>query len=180
MSERGVKGLRFTIVRGDITDIDADAIVVPANSKLIMGGGVAGAVRRRGGAEIEKEAMSKGPVRIGEAVATKAGSLKARYVIHSPTMERPAGETDLEKVYLATKAAFREASKLRLKSIAFPGMGTGVGGLSPQAAAKQMIKAILDLASEERGTIEHVYFVAFDQNLERAFTEAVETLPENL
>ncbi|MEM4405300.1 MAG: macro domain-containing protein, partial [Nitrososphaerota archaeon] len=96
-------------MRGDITEIDADAIVVPANSRLIMGGGVAGAVKRKGGAEIEKEAMSMGPIPIGEAVSTGGGVLKTRFVIHSPTMERPAGETDPHKVYLATKAAMKEA-----------------------------------------------------------------------
>ncbi|MEM1922258.1 MAG: macro domain-containing protein [Nitrososphaerota archaeon] len=180
MAEFTVRGLRFVVTRGDITEVDAEAIVVPANSMLVMGGGVAGAVKRRGGAEIEKEAMNRGPIKIGEAVATGAGKLRARYIIHSPTMEIPAGETDLEKVYKATKAAFKEASRLKLKTLAYPGMGTGVGGLAPKDAARQMIKAILDAAAEEKSTLEHVYLVAFDASLEHAFTEAVKASLEKI
>ena len=78
------------IIYGDITDMAVDAIVNAANNKLLMGGGVAGAIKRKGGASIEDEAVKKGPIEIGQAAATSAGTLKARYVIHAATMGLPA------------------------------------------------------------------------------------------
>jgi O-acetyl-ADP-ribose deacetylase (regulator of RNase III) len=179
MREYPIAGLKIVVMRGDITEVEADAIVVPANSRLIMGGGVAGAVKRKGGAEIEREAMSKGPIPVGGAVTTGAGALKARFVIHSPTMERPAGETDPNKVYLATQAAINEALRLGLKTIAFPGMGTGVGGLNPLVAARQMVKAILDTVHGREQSLQQVFLVAFDKELEEAFKAAVEERVKN-
>lgn len=174
MKEYRLPRLRIVVLRGDITEVGADAIVVPANSRLIMGGGVAGAVKRKGGAEIERQAVSKGPIRIGEAVSTGAGALKARYIIHAPTMEAPAGETSLEKVYLATRAAIKEAVRLGVKSLAFPGMGTGVGGLNPSQAARQMMKAIKESVEEDAGELELILLVAFDKTLEDAFNAEAE------
>ncbi|MEM3488797.1 MAG: macro domain-containing protein [Nitrososphaerota archaeon] len=165
--------VKFIVKRGDITEEEVDAIVVPANSRLIMGGGVAGAVKVRGGESIEREAMSKAPIRIGEAVATGAGKLSAKYVIHAPTMERPAGETSAEKVYMATKAAAELASRLGIGEVAFPGMGTGVGGLEPNAAAREMIRAIIDAAESGKG-VDVVRLVAFNKELEDAFIKALE------
>jgi len=88
--ERTYKGVRIVVLTGDITKQEVDAIVNPANSMLVMGGGVAGAIKRVGGKEIEDESVKHAPVPVGEAVATGAGRLKAKYVIHAPTMERPA------------------------------------------------------------------------------------------
>lgn len=106
-----------------------------------MGGGVAGAIKRAGGQEIEDEAVSKGPIKIGEAVETTAGKLKARYVIHSPTMELDF-KTNEEKIRLAMKAALKKAEELGIKSIAFPALGTGVGGFSKSEAARIMVEEI--------------------------------------
>jgi len=127
---------------GDITRLEVDAIVNPANSQLIMGGGAAGAILRAGGAQIQKEALRKAPIQIGKAVATTAGKLKAKYVIHAPTMARPAMLTDKENARLATRGALKCAEKLGIRSMAFPGLGTGVGGLNPQEAAKVMAEEI--------------------------------------
>ncbi len=165
--------VQFIVKRGDITEEEVEAIVVPANCRLVMGGGVAGAVRRRGGIEIEREAMSKGPIKIGEAVATTAGRLRASYVIHAPTMEMPAGETDAEKVYKATRAAVELAYQLGLSEIAFPGMGTGVGGLDPKIAAREMVRAIID-AAESGKQVDTVRLVALSKELEEAFLKALE------
>ncbi len=142
MTEFKIKNCVISVVLGDITQTQADAIVNPANSRLMMGGGVAGAIKRIGGAIIEKEAVQKGPIRVGEAVATSAGKLKARYVIHAPTMPLPAMSTDLKNVEKATSAALRLARDLELSSIAIPGMGTGVGGVPVKDAAQTMIEAI--------------------------------------
>jgi O-acetyl-ADP-ribose deacetylase (regulator of RNase III) len=107
---------------GDITRIHADAIVNPANSRLIMGGGVAGAIKRAGGREIEREALQKAPIPVGEAVATTAWQLEAKYVIHAPTMSRPAMSTNLGNVEKATTAALKAARQLGLSSVAIPGI----------------------------------------------------------
>ncbi len=130
-------------------------------------------MKSRGGETIEREAMSKAPVKIGEAVATSAGRLRAKYVIHAPTMERPAGETDAEKVYRATRAAVELASRLGISEVAFPGMGTGVGGLDPSVAAREMIRAISDAAAAGAG-VDIIRLVAFDRKLEEAFLKALE------
>ncbi len=139
--------LAVEVRRWNLTEQAADAICNPANSLMYMGGGAAGALKRAGGEEIEREALGHAPVPVGKAVATTAGKLQARWVIHAPTMERPAMRTTTEKVYLATKAALECAQEAGAESIVIPGMGTGVGGVSPQAAAKAMVRAMKGFAS---------------------------------
>lgn len=132
------KGVKIEAFLGDITKLEVDAIVNAANTRLYMGGGVAGAIKRAGGKEIEDEAVKKGPIKIGEAVETTAGKLKAKYVIHSPTMELDF-KTDENKIRLAMRAALKKADELEIESIAFPALGTGVGGFSKDKAAKVMV-----------------------------------------
>lgn len=140
--------MTILIEKGDITKTTCDAIVNPANSFGYMGGGVAGAIKRVGGMEIEKEAISKSPIEIGEAVATTGGSLPCKYVIHAPTMKRPAMRIDVSNVKLATRAALKTGKKLNLKSIAIPGMGTGVGGVSKEKAAQSIIKIVTEFEND--------------------------------
>jgi len=135
------KSVEIETFLGDITKLEVDAIVNAANTRLFMGGGVAGAIKRAGGKEIEDEAVSKGPIKIGEAVETTAGKLKAKYVIHSPTMETDF-RTDENKIRLAIKAALKKADELGIETIAFPALGTGVGGFSREEAAKLMVEEI--------------------------------------
>lgn len=165
--------VEVVIVRGDITDIECDAIVNPANSLMIMGGGVAGAIKRKGGAIIEEEAKKRAPVPVGEAIATTAGRLKARYVIHSPTMERPAMRTTPEKVVKAIKAALDLACSMGLREIAFPGMGTGVGGLSPLEGAKAFRVAIEEFMEEKECPLKKIILVAFTDDFFRALVDVV-------
>ncbi|MEM1639722.1 MAG: macro domain-containing protein [Desulfurococcaceae archaeon] len=127
---------------GDITEFDGDAIVNPANTLLIMGGGVAGAIKRKGGEIIELEAKKHAPIPIGEAVITSAGKLKCGNIIHAPTVDYPGSRSSFEQVYKATRAALIKAKQNGLKSIAFPLMGAGVGGLKPVESISAMIKAI--------------------------------------
>ncbi len=129
----------ITVKKGDITKGVCDAIVNPANSTGEMGGGVALAIRLAGGSRIEEEAMSKAPIPVGSAVATSAGRLMCRYVIHAPTMEKPVEKIKVDNVRNATRAALELASRLGIRSMAFPGMGTGVGGVDYMTAAKSMI-----------------------------------------
>jgi O-acetyl-ADP-ribose deacetylase (regulator of RNase III) len=152
--------MAIIIEKGDLTQVICDAIVNPANSYGYMGGGVAGAIKRVGGAEIEKQAVSKGPIAVGKAVATTAGSLPCKYVIHAPTMKQPAMRIGVENVKLATKAALELATSLKIKSIAIPGMGTGVGGVVTGIAAK----AIVEIAKQYEDKIDKIMLV--DRNSE--------------
>jgi len=169
--------IELEVLKGDITKLEGiDAIVNPANSQMIMGGGVAGAIKRAGGRIIEDEARRYAPVPVGKAVATTAGRLNMKYVIHAPTMEYPAMRTTPEKVRAAVSAALSMCRKLGIKSIAFPGMGTGVGGVDPKVAAEVMIDAILKHVSEGT-TLEKVVLVAYDDKLYQAFKEVIERIP---
>lgn len=152
--------MSIVVKRGDITKIVCDAIVNPANSYGYMGGGVAGAIKRAGGTEIEKEAVAKAPISIGKAVATTAGSLPCNFVIHAPTMRQPAMRIGVENVRLATKAAFETGVKLGIKSIAILGMGTGVGGVPVGAAAEE----IVTIAKQYENNFNKIYLV--DRNEE--------------
>ena len=148
----------LVVVEGDITRLKADAIVNPANSLMIMGGGVAGALKRVGGDEIEKEALRYAPVPVGEAIATTAGRLGAKFVIHAPTMEKPAMRIPLENAIKATRAALKLASRLGVKSIAFPAMGAGVGGLS----VREVSRAMAEIAREwSEAKPDLIIFVAY-------------------
>jgi len=175
VTERVYKDTKVVVVRGDITKLEVDAIVNPANSQLIMGGGVAGAILRAGGNQTQEEALRKAPIPAGKAVATTAGKLKAKYVIHAPTMTRPAMATSRENARLATTAALQCARQLGIKSVAFPGLGTGVGGLDTRDAANVMVQEI-KRHIESGTTLEQAILVGFGADLTQAFREAVESL----
>jgi len=170
-------GKRLVVLRGDITRVRGfEAVVNPANSQLLMGGGVAGAIRRAGGQSIEDEARKHAPIPVGEAVLTSAGRLKADYVIHAPTMELPAMRTTPLKVREATKAALRLAEASGIGSVLFPGMGTGVGGVEPELAAEVMVEEIIKFLKKS-DRLKNVGLIAYTDELFRAFIKAVrETL----
>ena len=127
-----------------------------------MGGGVAGAIKRFGGEEIEREALEKAPIPVGEAVLTTAGRLPFRGVIHAPTMEEPAMRTTEDKVRRAVRAALRVAKENRFRSVAFPGMGTGVGRLPKATAARAMLEEIRSFSSEY---LEKVVLIDLDEEM---------------
>lgn len=140
-----------------------------------MGGGVAGAILRAGGEQIQEQAIEKAPVPIGKAVATTAGRLKAKHVIHAPTMTRPAMATSLEHVRAATRAALECARQRRVHSLAFPGLGTGVGGVNAQEAANAMIEEMkLHIAAGT--TVKQIILVGYNQELRAAFKSALRRL----
>jgi len=171
--ERFYKGVTITVASGDITKFEVDAIVNAANSLLIMGGGVAGAILRAGGKAIQEEASKKAPISVGKAVATTAGKLKAKYVIHAPTMERPAMSTNRQNVRLATRGALECAQQLGIGSVAFPGMGTGVGGFNVEEAANVMVDEIK--SHVDAGTpLKQIVLVGFGSDLTQAFAKAVQ------
>jgi O-acetyl-ADP-ribose deacetylase (regulator of RNase III) len=131
--------MQIHLAKTDITEMAVDAVVNPANSLGIMGGGVAGALSRRGGPSIQREAMSLAPIAVGAAVVTNAGQLWARFVIHAPTMEEPGTRVGVENVRRATRAALLAAAHHGFEVIALPGMGTGLGGVDPSDAARAMV-----------------------------------------
>ncbi len=129
---------RIRIVHADITGLDVDAIVNAANAALWMGAGVAGAIKRAGGDEIEREAIAQGPIAVGEAVVTGGGRLRARYVIHAAAMGEDLA-TDADKIRAATASALRRAEERGIASIALPALGTGVGGFPIEGCAVVMV-----------------------------------------
>ncbi len=131
--------IEIEVVQGSLLEVQVDAVVNPANSLGLMGGGVAGVIKRFGGEQIEKEAVSKAPIPVGSAVLTSAGKLPFKGVIHAPTMEEPAMETTEEKVRKAVRAVLELADIMGFESIAIPGMGTGVGRLPKDVSARVMV-----------------------------------------
>lgn len=171
MREKRIGRGLISLSQGDITESSADAIVNAANDHLWMGAGVAGAIKRKGGAAIEKEAVAKGPIPVGEAVATGAGALKARFVIHAAGMGQDL-RTSEDLVEACTRASLRRAEELKLRSIAFPAIGTGVGGLPPEAAARRMLRAAAGHL-QGTGSLERIGFVLFTEADLRAFETAL-------
>ena len=162
--------LTVTILEGDITSRDVDSIVNAANNAFWMGAGVAGAIKRRGGVEIEAEAMVQGPVEPGESVITGGGKLAARHVIHAAVMGQDL-RTDARLVRKATASALRLASLRHLTSIALPALGTGVGGFPLADCAREMIAAVREHAAAGT-TLRVVEFVLFGQAAHDEFLAA--------
>jgi O-acetyl-ADP-ribose deacetylase (regulator of RNase III) len=172
---RQVGGLTIQAVQGDITDLPVDAITNAANDHLWMGSGVAGAIKRRGGEGIEREAVALGPIPVGTSVATGAGDLRARYVIHAAVMGQEL-RTDLATVAITTRSVLDLATAMGLESVAIPLLGTGVGGLDVDQVASSMTSEVVDMAMGSGGALKRVLLVAFDDGSAFALRQAVEAL----
>lgn len=157
------------ILKGDLTEINADAIVNAGNNQGFMGGGVALAIRKKGGEIIEKQAIAKSPYEIGDAIITSAGNLKAKYVIHAGVMGMDF-ETDETKIRKATLNSLKRAEDLKLKSIAFPSFGTGVGRFPPEKSAKAMLNAVKEHLKKET-SLQEVLFVLYNEEIYKKFEE---------
>ena len=164
--------VEINVCQGDITQIAVDAVVNAANNRLWMGGGVAGALKRAGGPEIEAEAMSKGPIPVGEAIVTTAGSLPVRYVIHAAVMGQDL-RTDTEKIRQATRNSLLCADELDIRTIAFPALGTGVGGFPLGECARIMITEVMRYSTGGSG-LDRVVFVLFDWPAYQAFRQELD------
>ncbi len=158
------------VVEGDITTLDVDAIANAANDHLWMGAGVAGAIKRAGGDEIEREAVAKGPIPVGEAVATGAGRLAAGHVIHGAVMGQDL-RTNAELVRKTTVRCLEVADELGCRSLALPAFGTGVGGFPLDECARVMVVAVRGF---EPLQLERIVFAVFGDDAERAFRGALE------
>jgi O-acetyl-ADP-ribose deacetylase (regulator of RNase III) len=162
-----VPPLTIEIVEGDIAAQSTDAIVNAANTAFWMGSGVAGAIKARGGPDIEAEAMALGPVEPGECVVTSAGHLAVRHVIHAAVMGQDL-QTSASFIDRATRNALAAAEERQLSSIALPAFGTGVGGFPVAECARLMITAVRDQAASAK-TLRLVRFVLFGRAAYEAF-----------
>jgi len=167
-----IKGCEIKIIQGDLTELKADAIVNAANNQLVMGGGVAGAIKKKGGAAIEEEAVKKGPIGTGRAVATRAGSLPAKYVIHAATMAMDF-QTDEKKIRGACRSSLELAEELKIDSIAFPALGCGVGGFPLLASAKIMAQETLRHLREGKTGLKEIIFCLRDKEAYAVFNKGV-------
>ena len=156
---------------GDITRLAVDAIANAANDHLWMGAGVAGAIKRAGGEEIEREAVAQGPIGIGDAVATGAGTLAARWVIHGAVMGQDL-QTDGKTIERATARCLEVADGLGAVSLALPAFGTGVGGFPLDECARIMVGAV---RAHEPETLRRVVFAVYGEDAEAAFDAALRT-----
>jgi len=155
------------LIEGDITEMETDAIVNAANAQLIMGGGVAGAIRRKGGPEIQKECNKIGGTFVGGAVITTSGNLKAKHVIHAVGPRMGEGNED-EKLKNATLNSLKLADQNKLKSIAFPAISTGIFGFPIERCAEIMLRATIDYLKGPTG-LEKVVFCLFGADSYQVF-----------
>ena len=161
--------LDLEVVDGDITALDVDAIGNAANDHLWMGAGVAGAIKRAGGDEIEREAIGKGPVPVGSAVATGAGRLQARYVIHGAVMGQDL-RTSADLIERTTRSCLELADELGCESLALPAFGTGVGGFPLGECARIMVGVA---RAHETETLRRLVFAVFGADAAAAFSRAL-------
>ncbi|MFA5373033.1 MAG: macro domain-containing protein [Candidatus Omnitrophota bacterium] len=163
-----INNTEIKIVKGDITGFKVDAIVNAANNLLEMGGGLAGAIKRKGGQCIEDEAIKKGPIQVGTAIYTFAGGLPCKYVIHAATMGMDF-KTDENKIRKSCKDSLRVAEELKIRSIVFPALGCGVGRFPLAAAAKIMAQEVFRHLNEDACGLEEIIFCLYDEKALAAF-----------
>ncbi|KZS77409.1 hypothetical protein A4G26_21020 [Mycobacterium kansasii] len=162
--------LDIEVLQADVTKLELDAITNAANTQLRHAGGVAAAIARAGGPEVQRESNEKAPIGLGEAVETTAGVMPARYVIHAATMEL-GGPTSAEIISRATASTLRKADELGCRSLALVAFGTGVGGFPVEEAARLMVDAV---RRHQADSLQRVVFAVHGDAAERAFTAAVQ------
>jgi len=161
---------RILIIAGDLVEQEVDAIVNAANSDLLLGGGVAGAIRSRGGPSIQQECDAHGPVKVGEAALTGGGELRARHVIHAASMAL-GGRTTADSLRSSMDEVFRLAHEHRVKTIAIPAVGTGIAGFPMDECATVMAHSLSHALAEGWKPTE-VRFILFGDGARRAFEDS--------
>jgi O-acetyl-ADP-ribose deacetylase (regulator of RNase III) len=167
-----IKGIDLHLVKGDITELDTDAIVNAANDRLILGGGVAGTIRRKGGPSIQEECDRIGGTCVGGAVITTGGNLKADYVIHAVGPRMGEGNED-SKLREAVLNSLNVAEKNDLRSIAFPAISTGIFGFPGERCAEIMIDGIKDHLTKG-SNLKTVIICLFDDHTYEIFRKEME------
>ena len=158
---------QVVIIAGDLTEQDVDAIVNAANNDLVLGGGVAGAIRRKGGPSIQDECDAHGPVDVGDAAITGAGQLKARHVIHAASMAL-GGRTSSQSLSRSMTATFEIARQQSIATLAVPAVGTGIAGF-PLDECARIMASCLRRAFDDGWSPSEVRFVLYDEASLRAF-----------
>jgi len=162
---------RIAITEGDLTEAEVDAIVNAANSALVLGAGVAGAIREKGGPTIQAECDQHGPIEVGQAAVTGAGELPARFVIHAASMP-PGGQASEESVRSSMRASLERAREQGCRSLAVPAIGAGIAGFPMQRCAEILIEEARAHLGGERGgetSLEEIRFVLFGEPAYRVF-----------
>ncbi|MDQ6915480.1 MAG: macro domain-containing protein [Actinomycetota bacterium] len=159
------------VVDGDITRLEVDAISNAANTRLRHGGGVAAAIARAGGPDVERQSRERAPIGLGEAVETTAGDMPARWVIHAATMEL-GGPTSADVIRRATASTLRRAAELGARSLALVAFGTGVGGFPLDEAARIEVEEVRRHL-EDGGGVERVVFAVRGDEARAAFEAAL-------
>jgi O-acetyl-ADP-ribose deacetylase (regulator of RNase III) len=161
---------RIVLREGDITEEDVDAIVNAANSHLVLGAGVAGAIRKKGGPSIQEECNAIGPIEVGDAAITGAGDLPARWVIHAAGMP-PGGSATESSVHASVRRSLDLAREKGCRTIAIPAIGAGIGGLAVQRCAEILLSEAKEHLAGET-TLEEIRFVLFGEPTYRIFEAA--------
>lgn len=159
---------------GDLTESDAEAIVNAANNDLQLGGGVAGAIRRKGGDTIQRECDEIGSIPIGGAAITSGGKLRAKHVIHAASMQL-GGQATAHALRSSTAHSLRIASEKGLRSIAFPAVGTGIAGFPMRECAEIMLRESVKHLNGAT-SLERVDFILFDAAALKVFQEVFRAL----
>jgi O-acetyl-ADP-ribose deacetylase (regulator of RNase III) len=167
---------KILLRQGDITECRVDAIVNAANNDLILGAGVAGAIRRKGGTAIQKECDRIGSIPLGEAAITGGGKLVARHVIHAASMSLGQGTSE-ENLRAATENSLRRAEERRFESIAFPAIGTGVAGFPVARCAEVMLAVIRDHL-DGPSSLKRVELVLFDRTTLEEFEHVLSRMKD--
>ena len=172
MMQTKINGVSLELVKGDITDLSVDAIVNAANSYLVLGAGVAGAIDEKGGPSIQAECDAIGHCDVGSAVITGGGNLPAKYVVHAVGPIQGEGDEEA-KLAGATRTSLQLAQQYDLQSIAFPAISTGTFGYPLDACARVMLSVAVEFAAEKPEPVNRIVFCLFDIRAYRIFSETL-------
>lgn len=172
--EKQIGDVKVIVKQGDITESSTDAIVNAANSDLWMGSGVAGAILRKGGIQVEHEAMAQAPIQPGEAVITSGGRLSIPYVIHCAGMP-PGGLATFKNVRSSVLAALKLGDEYEIQSIAFPAIGAGVGGLTPCDSAEAILEAVIEYSKNPK-SVKTVVLVGYSESAKDTFEQVLNSM----
>lgn len=169
--------MQVHVAKAELWTLPVDAIVNPANSLGIMGGGIGGALRRQGGDVIQQASMAAAPIAVGAAIVTTAGQLPAKNVIHVPTMEEPGQKIGAENVRRAARAALIASDRNGFKVIAIPGIGTDLGEVPVDEAARAIVE---EIRAHRRPCPETIYLVDTSDDMIAALEDALRNAQANL
>ena len=172
--QRKIKNTILELIQDDITEMNTDAIVNAANAGLILGGGVAGAIQKKGGPAIQDECDKIGGTFVGGAVKTSGGNLKAKYVIHAVGPQMGEGDED-QKLKNATLNSLKLADEENIKSLSFPAISTGIFGFPIDRCAQIMLQTTIDYLKNQTN-IEKVVFCLFEQKSFKVFENQLAVL----